>query len=192
MADPIRVIIDQQQLEEIRNLIYSTRKGADTALYRAINYGTRQGRKAAVDLMAAKANLTKTKIRNQTSVYFSSISNLQAQLSIKPKAFGLEEFINTTASATKGVAFRIFRDGARERYRHAFMVRAPGASVERVYERNLDHPSYNGRTPWNRKYGPGASTIYQNTPGVDDKTESTAANAMLTELSRQIDLLMGI
>jgi hypothetical protein len=193
MTDPIRVIIDQQQLDEIRNLIYSTRKGADTALYRALNYGTRQGRKAAVDRMAAKANLTKAKIREQSPVFFASVSRLEAQLRIKSKAFGIEEFKKTSISTTgKGVAFRIWVDGPRERYRHAFMAQMPGAKSEYVYERNLEHPAYNGRTPLKRKYGPSMSTVYENTPGVDENVRTTAADKMLAELSRQINLLIGI
>lgn len=188
--DPIRVIIDQQQLDEIRNLIYSTRNGADTALYRAINYGARQGRKAAVDAMYAKVNLTKTKIRSETFVAFASISTLTAKMTIKNSLRGIEEF--SANETNNGVTFRIWRDGKRERYRHAFKATMPGSSTERVYERNIEHGDYDGRFPVRRKFGPGIATVFDETDGVEEKTQTTAAAKMLTELSRQINLLMGI
>lgn len=190
MADPIRVAIDQQQLDEIRNLIYSTRKGADTALYRSINHGARQGRKAAVDAMYAKVNLTKTKIRAETFVYFASISNLSAKMTVKNSLKGIEEF--SASQTQKGVTFRLWRDGTRERYRHAFITTMPGSSTPRVYERNIEHGDYDGRLPVRRKFGPGIATVFDETPGVEEKVDTTASQAMLTELSRQINLLMGI
>lgn len=190
MADPIRVAIDQQQLDEIRNLIYDIRKGADTAVYRAINHGARQGRKAAVDAMYAKVNLTKTKIRAQTFVYFASISKLSAKMTVKNDLQGLEQF--GARQTLKGVTFKIWRDGTRERYDHAFMMTMPGGSADRVYERNIKHAEYDGRLPLRKKFGPGIATVFDETPGVEEKTQTTAADAMLTELSRQVNLLMGI
>ena len=190
MTDPIRVIIDKQQLDEIRDLIYSTRDGADTAVYRALNYGSNQARKKAVDMIYAKAALTKTKIRAKTFVYLASISKLQSQITIKNDLVGLEQYgANQTNT---GVTFRIWRDGSREKYRHAFIATLPGAKNPGVYERNIEHGDYDGRLPLRRKYGPTIAALYENTPGIDSAVQETASSKMLFELDRQIKLLMGI
>lgn len=181
------VRIDPKGLADVNNLLTAYRQGSKKALYRTVNYGTNQGRKEAVDGMAKKANLTKTRIREKTKMYFASLSSLSAKLVIKG---GSTPLIHFGASQTKkGVTFKLWKDKARERYRHSFIAILSPGGAKGVYERDIGSPQYNGRSPLRTKSGPAVPVIYQRTPGLAKKAEEAAAVAMLKELDRQVGLI---
>lgn len=181
------VRIDPKGLAEINALLTAYRQGSKKALFRTVNYGTKQGRKAAVDGMAKKANLTKTRIRAKTSMYFASLRNASAKLVIKGGSTPLIHF--GARQTKKGVTFKLWKDEGRERYRHSFITKLGNASNKGVYERDIGSPKYDGRLPLRAKSGPAVPVVYQRTPGLAQKAEETAAEAMRKELSRQVGLI---
>ncbi|WP_339799662.1 hypothetical protein [uncultured Marinobacter sp.] len=179
--------IEPNSLNDTLNLLAAYRQGSKRALYRSINLGAKQGRKAAVDGMAAKANLKKTTIRDKTKVYFASLSKMQAKVVLQSKVLPLTDF---GARQTKtGVTFRIWKDKPRQKYKHAFFWTLVKERYTGVFEPNVDSPSFNGFGPYRRKSGPAVPTIYEQTPGLAGKAEETAAQAMLKELDRQVGLI---
>ncbi|SOB76186.1 Prophage minor tail protein Z (GPZ) [Marinobacter sp. LV10R510-11A] len=186
MSDPT-VRIDPASLRDTLNLLAAYRQGSQKALYRSINLGAKKGRKAAVDGMAQKANLTKKRIREKTSVYFTSLSGMSAKVVIKGGSTPLIHF--GARQTKKGVTFKLWKDEGRERYRHSFIAKLGTGGTKGVYERDIGSPQYDGRTPLRAKSGPAVPVIYQKTPGLAQKAEETAAEAMLKELDRQVGLI---
>lgn len=181
------VRIDPKGLADINNLLTAYRQGSKKALFRTVNYGVKQGRKAAVDGMAKKANLTKTRIRAKTTMYFASLRGMSAKLVIKGGSTPLIHF--GARQTKKGVTFKLWKDEGRERYRHSFIAKLSSGSDKGVYERDIGSPRYDGRTPLRAKSGPAVPVVYQKTPGLAQKAEETAAEAMLKELDRQVGLI---
>jgi hypothetical protein len=182
---PVR--IDPDSLNDVLNLLTAYRQGSQKALYRTVNFGVKQGRKAAVDGMAAKANLTKKRIREKTTMYFASLRGMSAKLVIKGGSTPLIHF--AARQTKKGVTFKLWKDEGRERYRHSFIAKLGSGGTKGVYERDIGSPRYDGRTPLKAKSGPAVPVVYQKTPGLAQKAEETAVEAMLTELDRQVGLI---
>lgn len=179
--------IDPRGLNDVLNLLQGYRKGGRRALQRSVSFGAKQGRKAAVDGMAKKANLKKSTIRSYTNIVFASLSNLQAKVVLESETLPLTEF---GARQTKnGVTFRLWKDKPRERYKHAFFWSLVKDRYSGVFEPNVDSPRFDGYGPYRRKTGPAVPTIYNQTPGLAGKAEELAGTKMLDELSRQIDLM---
>lgn len=179
--------VDPASLKDVLNLLQAYREGGKKALQRSVNHGARRGRKISVDEMARKVALKKKVIRAHTSMYFASLSNLTAKLVIQGKPVPLIEY--GARQTKKGVTFRIWKDGKRERYRHAFIAQITGSQAKGVYERDIGASTYNGRTPLRAKRGPAIPNVYDQTPGLAKKAEEFAANEMLKELDRQIGLI---
>lgn len=179
--------IDPKGLNDVLNLLQAYRTGGKKALQRSVNHGAKQGRKISVDAMSKKAALKKKTIRAATTMYFASLRTLSAKLVIKGGSVSLMEY--GARQTKKGVTFRLWKDGKRERYRHAFITKLPGSPDKGVYERNIDSPSYDGRSPLRTKSGPAIPNVYDKTPGLAKKAEELAGNEMLKELDRQINLL---
>lgn len=179
--------IEPKGLADINNLLTAYRQGSQKALYRTVNYGVKQGRKAAVDGMAKKANLTKTRIREKTTMYFASLRGMSAKLVIKGGSTPLIHF--GARQTKKGVTFKLWKDEGRERYRHSFIAQIGSGSAKGVYERDIGSTRYDGRTPLKTKSGPAVPVVYQRTPGLAGKAEEAAAEAMLKELDRQVGLI---
>lgn len=181
------VRIDPKGLADINNLLTAYRQGSKKALYRTVDYGVKQGRKAAVDGMAKKANLTKKRIRAKTSMYFASLRGMSAKIVIKGGSTPLIHF--GARQTKKGVTFKLWKGEGRERYRHSFIAKLGTGSNKGVYERDIGSPQYNGRTPLRAKSGPAVPVVYQRTPGLAQKAEEAAAESMLKELNRQVGLI---
>ncbi|MGO1502362.1 MAG: phage tail protein [Marinobacter sp.] len=181
------VRIDPKGLADVNNLLKAYRQGSKKALFRSVNYGAKQGRKAAVDGMAKKANLTKKRIREKTSMYFASLRNMSAKLVIKGGSTPLIHF--GARQTKKGVTFKLWKDEGRERYRHSFITKLSPGGNKGVYERDIGSPKYDGRLPLRAKSGPAVPVVYQKTPGLAQKAEETAAESMLKELNRQVGLI---
>lgn len=179
--------IDPKGLNDVLNLLRAYRTGGKKALQRSVNHGAKQGRKISVDEMSKKSALKKKDLRAATSLYFASLRTLSAKLVIKGGSVSLMKY--GARQTKKGVTFRLWKDGKRERYRHAFITSFSGSSSVDVYERNIADPNYDGRTPLRVKRGPAVPNIYEKTPGLAGKAENLAGEKMLDELARQIDLL---
>jgi hypothetical protein len=190
-SQPIR--INEGDLKRVRDVLYGYRNGAEKAVMRAVNHGTRQGRKHVVDGIYAKAALKKADIREHTSFRLASLGTMgsaQAKLILKSGPINLLKY-GAKPAGKSGVSFRIWRDGKREKYRHAFIATLIKARYSGVFEVNIDSPKYKegARTPWRRKEGPGIPTIYQQTPGLAEKANELAMEAMMKELDRQVGLI---
>lgn len=187
------VQLDEASMQRVRDVLYGYRNGAERAVMRAVNHGTRQGRKAVIDGIYAKAALKKSDIGEHATFYLASLGTFgqaQGKLILKSGPINLIKY--GAKSLTKGgVSFRIWRDGAREKYRHAFIAGLIKSRYFGVFEVNIDSPKYDEKKqiPWRRKEGPGIPTIYEQTPGLAAKANNTAADAMLKELERQIGLI---
>lgn len=181
------VRIEPKGLADINNVLAAFRQGSKKALYRTVNYGAKQGRKAAVDGMAKKANLTKTRIRQKTKMYFASLRGLSSKLVIKGGSTPLIHF--GARQTKKGVTFKLWKDEGRERYRHSFITKLSPGGEKGVYERDIGSAQYDGRLPLKTKSGPAVPVVYQKTPGLSQKAEEAAAQAMLKELARQVGLI---
>lgn len=185
MSRTPHVRINPRDMNDVLNILRAYREGGQKALQRSVNHGAKQGRKLSVDAMARKAALKKKTIRGATSMYFASLRNLTAKLVIKGKPLALTEY--GARQTKKGVTFRIWKDGKREKYRHAFL--AQFGTYKGVYERNIGAANYDGRSPLRQKRGPAVPNIYDVTPGLAAKAEEKASEEMLKELDRQVKLI---
>jgi hypothetical protein len=190
-SQPIR--IDEGDLKRVRDVLYGYRNGAEKAVMRAVNHGTKQGRKHVVDGIYAKAALKKADIREHASFRLASLGTMgsaQAKLILKGAPINLLKY-GAKPLSKGGVTFRIWRDGKREKYRHAFVASLMKSRYSGVFEVNVDSPKYDERRqiPWRRKEGPGIPTIYQQTPGLAEKANELAMEAMMKELDRQVGLI---
>ncbi|WP_027853849.1 hypothetical protein [Marinobacterium litorale] len=190
------VQINRDDMQRVRDLLYGYRNGAERAAQRAINKGGHAGRKAIVDGIYAKAALKKKDIRSRATFYQASLGTLgQAsyKLVLKSGPLNLLEFYSAKPAAGKkgGVSFRIWRDGKREKYRHAFIATLIQSRYSGVFEENVDSPKYDKEKgiPWRRKEGPGIPMIYEKTPGLAAKAHERAMEVMMAELDRQIGLI---
>jgi len=188
-----QVTLNEADMKRVRDVLYGYRNGAEKAVMRAVNYGARQGQKHVVDGIYAKAALKKAKIREYTSFRLASLGTngrAYASLSLKGRPLSLLDY-GAKPVGKQGVSFRIWRDGKREKYEHAFIASLMRARYSGVFEVNIDSPKYKKGelVPWRRKEGPGIPTIYQQTPGLAEKANELAMEAMMKELDRQVGLI---
>lgn len=180
MSEVIR--LNENQLKEVRDLLYVYRNGADKAISRAINYGLKQGEMAMVNGIYSKAALTKRKIREHVKMKKAYFTQHQASVTLSSKPLSLIDYGAKTTN--NGVTFRIWRTGSRERYKHAFIWTLVKSKYTGVFEWK---PGEKGKI--RRKAGPRIPLIYQNTPGLAKKANQTGGDAMIRELDRQVGLL---
>lgn len=193
-GESLSIKINEAHMKRVRDVLYGYRNGAERAVQRAVNHGTKRGRKAVVDGIYAKAALKKKDIRQFISFRLASLGTFggpSAKLIMKSYPLNLMMFGAKQRKKFGGVTFRIWRSGKREKYDHAFIYRIKGAKEERVYETNVDSPRYKkGESiPWRRKSGPGVPTLYEQTPGLAQKAHEAAMDAMMKELDRQVALI---
>jgi len=189
----LEVRISEDSLSQVQGLFNVYQDKRLLVLRRSINHGARRAEKKAVDAMYARVNLTKKVIRQHRALRLATKSNLNCSLVFSGSNIGLDYF--QARQTRRGVTFKIWRDGARERYDHHFMARGREGDEGRmssklfVFERNIFHRDYDGRLPLSRRFGPSIPTLFTNSPGVQDGTETIAAESMQTELVRQLNLI---
>lgn len=194
MSQNQTVRIDEASMKRVRDALSGIRNGAPKAVARAVNQGLSSGQKAIVDGVYAKAALKKKDIRqhiNPVKASASKTQNPQARIDIKGCPLNLFTYYGAKPAGKQGISFRIWRDGKREKYKHAFIATLIKARYSGVFEVNIDSPRYKEgrRTPWRRKSGPSVPNIYSQTPGLAKKAEEIASEAMMKELDRQVGLI---
>jgi len=114
------VKIDKTSLAELNTALSGIKNGTTAVTVRALNKTLTGARTEAVAAIYAKLNLTKTRIRQDFTLYKANYSKPSGKIEARGKPVGLISFSGTRA-VKKGVSVLVRRDGKRTILKHAFI-----------------------------------------------------------------------
>jgi len=199
----IRIDIDEQRLNEIRSMVSGIHNGYPKILTRALNDTAKTVKTQAALRVGNELNLTAARIKKDMSIDKATYSKLSAAVKTKSRSPGLINFGAKKLSGNKGVSFKKFRSGAREKKSRAFIAtgrnsnehvfirrwtraHSPISHIGRRYGAFLDRKY---RAPIETEYGPRVSSIL-NTPRVIDPVQQQAAFVFSQNVERELDAVL--
>ena len=180
------ITLDPAQLSAAQDALAYIRNGYPRAVMRAGNYAAARTKTATYKKLTSLITADPDRIKDSLTTQRATLSNLVAVLNIAGKAIPLfrfdVSFMYPTVSG--GVTAKIFKTGAAPLVlKHAFVAKMKSGRVG-VFTRDTQK-----RLPITESFGPHATRVFEQTPGVDKELMDFGAERYLAELDRQVKLL---
>lgn len=190
---PPTIQFNQAQLDSVRRLLGNIGNGEQLAIRRAVQRTTTATKAQVSKELGRKVTLKAAFIKQQIG---SRVVEATGRIAIFGSFTQLAAYKTSPSLAlsqqynTNGVSVKVYKDKGAVRMRHAFFaqmenghiglfMRAKGADGKRV-----------ARLAINELKGPSVSAIYENTPGLSQLVETTAAERLQRELDHQVQYIL--
>ena len=126
---PIKIRINQQQLNDVYSSLKYIQNGASKAISRAINKTLTGVNTDAAKIVTQDLNVTQKIFKKRVSKIKAKFNNISGKWQSKgSKGLPLSEFTGTRPVRSGGVSVKIFKGTSRKIIRDAFMARMPNRS----------------------------------------------------------------
>lgn len=192
------VTLDPAQLSAAQDALAYIRNGYPRAVMRAGNYAAARTKTATYKKLTALITADPDRIKDSLTTQRATMNNLVAVLNIAGKAIPLfrfdVSFMYPTVSG--GVTAKIFKaGGAPLKLEHAFIAKMQSGRVgvfsRQGPKRAMTRGNYVGqmKQPIVEHFGPHATRVFEQTPGVEKELMGFGAERYLAELDRQVKLM---
>lgn len=180
------VTLDPAQLAATQDALAYIRNGYPRAVMRAGNYAAARTKTATNKKLVGLITADPDRIKKSLNTRKATLSNPVAILDIDGKSIPLfrfdVSFMYPTVSG--GVTAKIYKTGAAPLIlKHAFVAKMKSGHV------GVFHRTSKSRRPIKEHFGPHATRVFEQTPGVDRELMAFGAEQYLNELNRQTGLL---
>ena len=185
------ITLDPAQLSAAQDALAYIRNGYPRAVMRAGNYAAARTKTATYKKLTSLITADPDRIKDSLTTQRATLSNLVAVLNIAGKAIPLfrfdVSFMYPTVSG--GVTAKIFKTGAAPLVlKHAFVAKMKSGRVgvfsRQGPKRAMTRGNYVGqmKQPIVEHFGPHATRVFEQTPGVDKELMDFGAERYLAEL----------
>jgi hypothetical protein len=190
----MNIKVDQGDIEEIGRMLKGIRSSVPQVLSVGINNTLKNVRADSVKRLGVKINLKAARIRKDFTMNKANVNKLQGSVVAKGDPVGLASFIGTKELKSGGVSIKVYKDGKREKLKHAFMAKRH--ATNHVFERReYGHAKYRPdfpyaalphkyRYPLERKTGPRIEDTYTRPEIIDPVLENAGERLSINIESR--------